>query len=524
MTAAVLDRVPALDWAALAPVLAPVVGLLLVLVVDAVRPAARWSRLLADLLAFGSLLVAGVAVTWLAADGGTRSTGCVPGDGVLLPACSYTVSGLTLALQGLVVGSAVVCLLLALGGPGAQDRAVHHTLLLAATAGALAVAGARDLATLVVAFETASLPVVGLVALRRDAQGAQAAVTFLLTAVGSLAVLLLGVALIYAATGSLHLDRIATALADPSFGLAGPGQPGVGGAAAPASDRVRVVAGVGALLAAAGIGFKLSAVPFHLWTPDTYAGAPLPVAAFLSVVSKVAGAAALVVLLGIGLPALAGTWAPAVAVLAVVTMTVGNLVALTQRVAIRLLAWSTVAQAGWVLLPLAAAGRGTSGEIRAAVTASVGYLVAYAVAALAAFAVVVLLARHHPTGEEHTLDAYRGLARREPVAAAVLGFALACLAGLPPGIVGLVAKVVAVRPVVDAGVWWVAVAAAVNVILGLAYYVRWAGLLVVRPEVEPPRWRVSVPEGLALGAAATACLVLSGLGQVIAAVVPGTLR
>jgi NADH-quinone oxidoreductase subunit N len=486
--------------------------------VEAVRPGGRatagWVRRVLDRVAFGSLLAAGAAVAGLAADGGIRSTGCVPGDGVVLPACSFTVSGLTLALQGLVVAAAAVCLLLAIGGPGAQDRAVHHTLLLAATAGALAVAGARDLATLVIAFETASLPVVGLVALRRDAQGAQAAVTFLLTAVGSLAVLLLGVALIYAATGSLHLDRIATALADPSVvdGTAGAG------------TRVRAVAGVGALLAAAGIGFKLSAVPFHLWTPDTYAGAPLPVAAFLSVVSKAAGAAALVVLLGIGLPALAGVWAPAVAVAAVATMTVGNLVALNQRVAVRLLAWSTVAQAGWVLLPLAAAADGTPGRVRAAVVASVGYLVAYAVAGLAAFAVVVVLARHHPTGEEHTLDAYRGLARREPVAAAVLGFALACLAGLPPGIMGLVAKVVAVRPVVDAGVWWVAVAAAVNVILGLAYYVRWAGLLVVRPEVEPPTWRVSFPEGLALGAAAMACLVFSVLGQVIAAVIPGPLH
>jgi NADH-quinone oxidoreductase subunit N len=531
VTAAALDRVPALDWVALAPVVAPVVGLLLVLAVDAVRPAGRsgerggpagrWPRLVADLVACGSLLAAGVAVAWLAADGGIRSTACVPGSGAALPACSYTVSGLTLALQGLVVGAALVCLLLALGGPGAQDRGVHHSLLLAATAGALAVAGARDLATLVVAFETASLPVVGLVALRRDAQGAQAAVSFLLTAVGSLAVLLLGVAMIYAATGSLHLDGIATALSDP--GSAGPGSAGLpdGGGAV---RQVRAVAGVGALLAAAGIGFKLSAVPFHLWTPDTYAGAPLPVAAFLSVVSKAAGAAALVVLVGIGLPALAGIWAPALAVVAVLTMTVGNLVALGQRVAVRLLAWSTVAQAGWVLLPLAAAGSGTPGAVRAAVTASVGYLVAYSVAGLAAFAVVVLLARHHPAGEEHTLEAYRGLARREPVAAAVLGFALACLAGLPPGIMGLVAKVVAVRPVVDAGVWPVAVAAAVNLILGLAYYVRWAGLLVGRPEVEPPTWRVSIPEGMALGAAAASCLALSGLGQVIAAVIPGSLR
>ena len=106
----------------------------------------------------------------------------------------------------------------------------------------------------------------------------------------------------------------------------------------------------------------------------------------------------------------------------------------------------------------------------------------------------------------------------------MLGFALACLAGLPPGVMGLVAKVVAIRPVVDAGVWPVAVLAALNVMLGLAYYLRWAGLLVLRSEGAPPTWRVTVPEGLALGAAAAGCLALSVFGQVIAAAVPGALR
>ena len=154
-------------------------------------------------------------------------------------------------------------------------------------------------------------------------------------------------------------------------------------------------------------------------------------------------------------------------------MTVGNVVALRQQVAVRLLAWSTVAQAGWVLVPLAAAGNGSPGDLRNAFAASIGYLLAYVVASLAAFAVVVLLARHHPAGEEHTLDAYRGLARtRAGRRARCWGSALACLAGLPPGVMGLVAKVVAVRPLVDAELWVFAVVAAVNVAIGLAYYVR----------------------------------------------------
>jgi NADH-quinone oxidoreductase subunit N len=211
-------------------------------------------------------------------------------------------------------------------------------------------------------------------------------------------------------------------------------------------------------------------------------------------------------------------------VLAVLTMTVGNLVALRQRVAVRLLAWSTVAQAGWVLVPLAAAADGSADTIRDALSASAGYLLAYVVASLAAFTVVVLLARHHPAGEEHTLDAYRGLARSEPVASAVLGLALACLAGLPPGVMGLVAKVIAVRPLVDSGAWVIAVIAAVNVAIGLAYYLRWAGLLVARPEGAPPRWRVTAAEGIVLGGAAAGCIGLSVGGQALANLMPGLLR
>jgi NADH-quinone oxidoreductase subunit N len=135
-----------------------------------------------------------------------------------------------------------------------------------------------------------------------------------------------------------------------------------------------------------------------------------------------------------------------------------------------------------------------------------------------------VVARHHRAGEEHSLDAYRGLARTEPVAAAVLAFGLACLAGLPPGIVGLVAKVIAVRPVVDAQAWPLALLAAANVALGLVYYLRWAALLFAPVEGGAPSWRVRPAEGIALGATAAVCVVLSVWPQAIAGVVPGVLR
>jgi NADH-quinone oxidoreductase subunit N len=511
-----LTGVQALDWVAIAPVAAPLAAALAVLLVDALVPSGPggpgaavrpWLRRGHDVVARAGLGAAGVAVARLAADGADRATACIPGGGLDLSSCSFVVSPLTLALQAVTIGAAVLCLLLTLDGPGARDRVPHHVLLLAAVAGTTALAGGRDLATLVVAFETATLPAVGLVALRRDPQGAQGAVTFLLTALASLGLLLLGSALLLAATGSAHLDRIATALGEP--GLPPP---------------VKAVAVLGVLLAVAGIAFKLSAVPFHLWTPDTYAGAPLPIAAFLSAVSKAAGAAAVVVLLTVGVLPVAGSWAPVVGLLAAVTVTVGNLVALRERLAVRLLAWSTVAQAGWVILPLAGAGQGGPAQAQAAAAASVGYLAAYTAATLAVFAVVVVFARHHPAGEEHTVEAYRGLARREPVAAVVLAFGLACLAGLPPGIVGLVAKVLAVRPVVDAGAWPLALVAAANVALGLVYYLRWAALLFVAPVAEVPTWRVRAAEGLALGAAGAACLALSVWPQIVAGAVPGVPR
>ncbi|MDQ1293974.1 MAG: NADH-quinone oxidoreductase subunit [Actinomycetota bacterium] len=498
-----MNSVQAIDFSAVAPAAGPALALIVILLVDAFAPrGAKLSRV-HDLIALLGLVGAGGAVAWLVRTDDPAATLCSPDP----LGCSYISSGLTWTLQGLVVGAAVVCLMLAVDSDVAADRTPHHVLFLTATAGALTLAGARDLATLVVALETASLPVIGLVALRRDARGAQAGVTLLFTAVASLGIMLSGVALLLLSTGSLHLNRIAFVLSSPEL-----------------DHSVRAVAVLGTLLVVAGIGFKVSVVPFHWWTPDTYAGTSLPVAAFLGAVSKIAGVSAMVIFLTIGLPVLGDSSAPVLGALAVLTITVGNLVALRQRIAVRLLAWSTVAQAGWVLLPLAAVGASKPSAARDAAAASIGYLVAYVVAGLAAFGVVIVLARRHPDGEQHSLQAYRGLARTHPAAGIVLGFALLCLAGLPPGVIGLVAKVVALQPVVDAGMWPVAVLAALNVALGLIYYLRWAALLVQQPEGEPRSWKVTPAEVLALGAACLACVVLSAAPELAAGIVPDMIR
>ena len=475
------------DWVAVGPVLGPAVGALLLLAFDAAvgstRPVARRAF---DQIAVASL-VAGLI---LATQRSGRETFCSsPGQ------CSYVASTLTLTLQVLVLGSALVCLLLTIGLRHRPPRTELHVLLLAATAGACALAGARDYASLAVALEMASLPAVGLVALQRDSRGAEAGLKLLMTSVVSFSLLALGIALLYASTGSLYLGApAATALGDLS-----------------------AVRGVGVALVVAGAAFKLSLVPFHLWTPDTYAGAPLPVAAFLSTVSKVAGLTAVVLVLALGAPEVG--WAAPIGVLAALTMTVGNLVALRQLTAVRLLAWSTVAQAGWVVLPLA--GATDAGRLPDAVSASLGYLLAYVVASLAAFAVVVRVAEQHPDGARHDLSAYAGLWRRQPVLALVLGFALLCLAGLPPGVMGVVAKVVAIVPVVGAQAWGLVAVAVVNVVLGVAVYLRWAARLVQASDVAPASAQTPVAHRLALALGASGCVALSVLPALVAGLLAG---
>ncbi|GMA87886.1 hypothetical protein GCM10025868_31360 [Angustibacter aerolatus] len=306
----------------------------------------------------------------------------------------------------------------------------------------------------------------------------------------SFGLLALGAALVYASTGSLLLGApVDTRLGD-----------------------LAAVHGLGLALLVAGAAFKLSLVPFHLWTPDTYAGAPLPVAAFLSTVSKAAGLTAIVLVLGVGAPERSALWAAPVGGLAVLTMTVGNLVALRQRTAVRLLAWSTVGQAGWVLLPLG--GAVGAGRLAGAVAASVAYLLAYVVASLTAFGVVTRVAAGHPLGAAHGLDAYDGLWRRRPVTTLVLGFALLCLAGLPPGVMGVLAKVVALVPVLGVRAWGLVAVAVVNVVLGVAVYLRWAAHLVARPDDPRPEVHPGArPQRLALAMAAAGCLTLSVLPE-----------
>ncbi|MFG2087816.1 MULTISPECIES: NADH-quinone oxidoreductase subunit N [unclassified Spirillospora] len=487
--------IQSIDYAAVAPPLIlaiAAIGLLLADAFDAPR------RLL-GLLSGGSLAAALIAVIALAA-GDRRTTFCLPdrlrGDG---PAsCSYVADDFTLLFQGIVLGAAVVVVLLSLQEitDSEMPAGEYHFLLLAAVIGALTLVAARDLVLLVVALETLSLPVFALTALRRyDGTASEAALKLFLVSVVSTALMLFGVSLLYGATGAMHLDRIAPALSDLPADL-------------------DPVAAAGSVLVLAGFAFKVAAVPFHFWAPDVYQGSPLPVAAFLSVVSKAAGFAGLVIVLAVGLPAYGHVWGPVIAVLAAITMTLGNLVALRQRTAIRLLAWSSVAQSGYMLAPLAV-GANRLPEAAAATTA---YVALYAVMNLGAFAVVIGFRRRAPgrlSPSWDTLDDYRGLARRSPAVATALAFFLICLAGLPPGVMGLFAKVVVFRATVAGGVTWLAVVMAINTVIGLYYYLMWAARLFTPAPGPSYDAAPGLPVRAAITATAAGALVLSAAPQIV---------
>ncbi|RJL33062.1 NADH-quinone oxidoreductase subunit N [Bailinhaonella thermotolerans] len=484
--------IQSIDYAAIAPplILALAAGLVLLLDAFLGRPRAP------GFAALGGVLLSTAAVAWLAVEGAGRATFCIPGElrGGGPASCSYVADRFTLVISAVMLGAAVVVVLLSMTelARGDVPAGEWYFLLLCAFAGAVALPASRDLVMLVVSLELVSLPVFVLAALRRyDGRAGEAALKLFLVSVVSTAVMLFGASLVYGVTGEIHLERIAAVLAGARFTDAVPAP----GAGAP-------VAVAGVVLVLAGFAFKVAAVPFHFWAGDVYRGAPVPVAALLSVISKAAGFAGLILLFTLAFPALRGVWGPLVAVLAAATMTVGNLLALRQRHAVRLLAWSSVAQSGYILAPLASADRG-------AVPASVAYLALYAAMNMGAFAVVAVVARTRAGNE---LDDYRGLWAVSPWSAAALGFFLVCLAGLPPGLAGLFAKIVVFREVVAGGLGWLAIVMAINTVIGLYYYIAWAGRLfaAVRPGRAVP---VTAPAGVAVAIALVATGVFSALPQ-----------
>ncbi|MEU9184044.1 NADH-quinone oxidoreductase subunit N [Streptomyces sp. NPDC048484] len=486
--------VQSVDWLAIAPpTIAAVVGLV-VLVADLFVGEKKKALL-------GWVSVAGLALAALALLpllDGDRSTFCLTGD---TDVCSYTADRFTLIVQFLVLGGALLAALLSVTALKDADRDLPEGefwfLLLSSAAGAALLPASRDLATLIVALEVASLPAFALVGIKPgDRKSSEAALKFFLSSVTATAVSLMGVSFVYASTGTLYLTEIATKIED-------------------VDSQLHTLAQAGVVLTLVGFAFKTAAVPFHFWVPDTYVGAPLPVAAYLSVVGKAVGFSGLILVTVIALPSYADVWGPALAALAALTMTVGNVGALRQQTtraysAVRLLAWSSVGQAGYLLVPIAAAAYSKDAE--KAVGSTVAYALMYAAVNLGAFSVAALVARTKPLNR---VSDYRGLYASRPLAALVLGFFLLCLAGLPPGVIGLFAKVTVFSAAVDAGLGWLAVVMAVNVVIALFYYLQWTTLLFRAPEGESESHRVPAPLTAAIALTAALGVALSGAPQLI---------
>ena len=457
--------------------------------------------LLADLIVarraatFGALALGGVAtaVGAIVVGGSRPPTFCAGDDCSWIPSPAAMVTAVLFA--ALTVG------VLALSIPslrlGTAPAGEFSFLLAASMTGGVVIGYAGDLISLIVGLETLTLPLYILVGLRRFAPrekvstaGASASITFFLISVISTAIALLGAALNYAATGGIHLDRLL-----PGIGPMGP------------------VAQVGVALMVIGFAFKVAAVPLHAWAPPTYEGAPLPIAAYLSTASKLGGVLALAAIVS-HLDAAAVT-----AALAVLTMTVGNLVALRQERMVRLLAWSSIAQAGYILAALTLGGSG--------VQAALVYAVFFMILEFIAFGAVVAL--RPPGADGGDMLAYRGAGRRSPWLGAALVLAFAGLAGLPPGLAGLFAKVTIIDVLIDQSWGWLAGLVALNAVIGLAYYIRATtnlyatpprvGVAVVDPDLleaaTDPRLAVSRPVAAALIGAAAAAVVLGFAPQLL---------
>jgi NADH-quinone oxidoreductase subunit N len=368
----------------------------------------------------------------------------------------------------------------------------YYFLILCATLGMMFMAGGTDLITLFIGLETMAISFYILAGfLKPSRRSNEAAVKYFLLGAFSLGILLYGMSLMYGLSGTTNLRAIATALTGKE------------------SDPRLVLA---VILVVAGMGFKIAAVPFHMWAPDVYEGAPTPITGFLSVGSKAASFAMLLRIFIEGLPTMRtslvearlGASAPDIGwgvlfyILAVVTMTVGNFAALTQSNLKRMLAYSSIAHAGYLLIGVVA------GTARG-VTAMLVYLFVYLFMQLGAFAVLALMRRHDVVGDE--LKDLNGLFFRQPFAAVAMLLFMLSLGGIPPT-AGFMGKFWLFSAAIESGYVWLAVIGVLNSAVSLYYYIRIVVYMMLKNEPTGSEPRQSPALAVALVAAVAATLVL----------------
>ena len=412
--------------------------IVLVLIVDAFLSNKR--KWLAMPIAFAGVLAALIATMTLVGDTRVTFGG------------AYVVDDFAVLFKTFFLSVALIVLMMSSRyfREGRFYQGEFYFLLLTSFLGCMMMPSSRDLLMLFISLELVSAPGFLIAAFRKsDPRSNEAGIKFFLIGVLSTAIMLYGMSLIYGVTGSLNLAEIGRVLS------------GV----LPAGQEPLVFAAI--LFIVAGVAFKVSAVPFQFWAPDTYEGAPLPVAAFLATASKAAGFAGLLQLMFVAFPAQYEFWTPIFATLSILTMVIGNFVALQQRQIVRLLAYSSIAQAGYMLLPFALVSADPATNA-SAFAASVTYILIYSIMTLGAFAVVVAMSRD---ARSLQITDFAGLGKRAPLIAVPMTVFMISLAGIPPT-AGFWGKFLVFRAAIERGEIGIvlAVVMLVTSVVSLYYY------------------------------------------------------
>jgi NADH-quinone oxidoreductase subunit N len=387
----------------------------------------------------------------------------------------------------------VAALLVSLASASARVQCEYFAMLLLATVGLMFMATSGNLLMAYLSLELSTISLFVLAGFyRRRRKSAESAMKFLITAGTSSAIFLFGVSWVYGAVGSTDFHDMQSFFQGqvPTYAWVG----SVGLQHGLHSVEVPSYAWIGAMMIFAGLAFKIAAAPFHLWAPDVYEGAPSMVTAFLSTASKGAGLVVLVRILATAMPPMQNAWVGAVIVLAIVTMTVGNLVAIVQTNIKRLLAYSGIAQAGFILIAVAAVSNPKSTD--AGVMALCIYLLIYVFANIGAFLCVLAVSEDT---EDHTLSSYDGLSRRSPMLAFAFLVFLLSLAGVPP-FAGFVGKWFLFSAGMEAGLWGLVLFGAIASTVSLYYYLLVAKRMYIHaPAEDAPAISVGKPLSLAIG-------------------------
>jgi NADH-quinone oxidoreductase subunit N len=391
------------------------------------------------------------------------------GDGFAAFNGMIVIDGFAVFVNALLLVSGLLGIALAYGYVKRMglERGEYYTLLLFSVTGMMLMAQAADLIMVFLALELLSIPLYVLAAFARPrAESEEAGLKYFLLGAFATGFVVYGTALVFGATGSTNLTTII-------------------GRAAPGSENLLLLS-IGAALILVGFGFKVAAVPFHMWTPDVYQGAPSAVTAFMSSGAKIAGFAALLRVFATAFPSIAVDMTDILWALAALTMILGNVIAIAQTNIKRLLAYSSIAHAGYILMAFVPYG---NPEVAAdSIAAGLFYLVAYALTNFGAWGVVIALEKSEGRGLE--IADYAGLARKHPALAAAMTVFMLSLIGLPPTL-GLVGKVYLFRAVIEGGFYGLAIIGVLTSLVSAYYYLRVVVVMYMRdgePETEREPW------------------------------------